>query len=250
MRANFGRRILIQICIGLICLSGSTSFGGEVIEFSENELATESVLPVFNPTFAVKNRTVETANRIELGLLGAHSLTEAFYNSMAFGGTATYHIDEEHGLNLLALVFASGLSNYGSQLNPVPGTSTNLNLQLAPSPQSLFLGSWQYSAFYGKLSVAKDFIMNLSLYGLLGAGTLGVGEVNLPALSAGLGQKFHFGPRFAVRFDLRFLMYQGPDVLSSRLDNKSSAQPASYFSEKLQFLSLLSLGAVYLLPEM
>jgi len=110
--------------------------------------------------------------------------------------------------------------------------------------------NYQYTAFYGKLSLTKDYVMNLSLYGLVGAGMIGIGDVNKPAFNFGLGQKFYFTPSFALRFDLRFLLYQGPDPLSRRLDNKTEVQPASYFDEKLNFSTLLTFGAIYMFPKL
>lgn len=227
----------------------------QVIEFPNEELAAESVLPVFDHPEAVKNRLVPTEKRLELGVFGTYSMTEAFNNPFAFGGVATYHISETHGINLMGQMYMSGISNYANQLNPIPkadGTAgtTNMNLQYAPAPKYLFLGSYQYNAFYGKISMAKDFVMNLSLYGLAGLGAMGIGDSTVPVASLGLGQKFYLGHSIALRLDLRGLVYNGPDVLSGpNLDTKTSEVSASAFSSKLQFGTLLSAGVVYLLPS-
>jgi hypothetical protein len=143
----------------------------QVIEFPDEELASESVLPVFDRPEAVKSRLVPTAKRLELGLFGAYSMTEAFFNPLAYGGNITYHLTETSGVNIMAQLYMSGISNYGKQLNPIPGPNgtpgtTNLNIQYAPAPKYLLLANYQYSAFYGKISLTKDYVMNLSLYGL------------------------------------------------------------------------------------
>jgi outer membrane beta-barrel protein len=221
------------------------------IEFPEGELASESVLPVFDHPESVKSRNVKTAKRLELGGFMGYALTEAFYNPLSYGVNGTYHFDEVHGINLVGAFNVQGLNDYGNQLNPVPGTSPpqNLNIQYAPAPKYLILANYQRTAFYGKLSLAKDYVMNLSLYGFAGAGMIGIGDVSKPVANFGIGQKFYFTPSLAFRADLRFLVYQGPDPVSKNLVAATSVQPASQFDEKLFFNGQLSFGAVYLLPS-
>lgn len=222
----------------------------ETIQFPTDELATESVLPVFDQPTSVKNRVVSLSKRIEVGLLMGYALTEPFYSPFQFGGTLSYHINEDHGINLFGTTFMQGLSNEAAQLNPIPNSQPpiNANLQYGPAPKYLFLASWQYSAFYGKLSFTKDYVMNLHLYGLLGAGMYGLGDASKPVVSVGLGQKFHFTPSLSFRFDLRALAYQGPDPTSIRLDNKTSVQPSAAFDQKIYIEGLLNFGISYMLP--
>lgn len=224
----------------------------ETIQFPTEELATESVLPVFDQPASVRNRTVSLSKRIELGLLMGYALTEPFYNPLQLGGTLSYHINEDHGINIFGTTFLSGLSSEASQLNPIPNTAPpiNANLQYAPAPKYLVLASWQYSAYYGKLSFTKDYVMNLHLYGLLGAGMFGIGDSSNPVVSAGLGQKFHVTPSLSVRFDLRALIYQGPNPASVPLDSATSVQPASRFEKKLYIEGLLNFGISYMLPSL
>lgn len=246
---TFATRIASMVAMALV-LKPMVAAAAQTIEFPEDELASESVLPVFDQPVSVKNRNIVTARRLELGLTGGYALTEPFFNPMSFGLTATYHLTEDHGVNIFGVAYAGGPSDYSKQLNPIPPTATNANLQYAPGPKYLLLASYQYTGFYGKLSLTKEYIMNLHLYGLLGLGMIGLGDVNKPVFNAGLGQKFYLSKSFALRFDLRFLVYQGPDPLSRRLDNKTEAQPASYFDEKLFFSPMLSFGAIYLLPAL
>lgn len=222
----------------------------ETIQFPTDELATESVLPIFDQPTSVKNKVVPLSKRVELGVLFGYALTEPFYNPYQYGGEISYHFDEENGLNLYGSIFMEGLSNEASQLNPIPGLSppVNANLQYGPAPKYLGIASWQYSAYYGKLSLTKDYVMNLHLYGLAGLGMIGLGDASKPVIAVGLGQKFYFDPSWAFRFDLRLLAYQGPDPVSIRLDNKSGPQPASAFDEKTFFEGLLNVGVSYMFP--
>lgn len=220
------------------------------VEFPNEELASESVLPVFDPPDSVKNRNVTTQKRFEFGVMGGYAMTEPFFNPMSIGASGSYHFTEEHGVNLFGLSYLGGQSDYSKQLNPIPGQLVNANLQFAPAPKYLFMASYQHTGFYGKLSLAKNIVMNLSLYGLAGIGMIGIGDVSKPVVSVGLGQKFYFNSMFALRFDLRLLAYQGPDPLSRRLVDQTEVQPASFFDERTFYESLLSFGAVFMLPEM
>lgn len=249
------RVALLKIICLLAVINGAVAWSlrarAEVIQFPQEELASESVLPVFDQPEAVKNRSVRTKNRIELGLSGGYSLTEAFSNPLSLGLNGTYHFTEEHGLNLYYDYFFGGQSDYSRQLNPIPNTSPaiNANLQYAPSPRFLALANYQFTGYYGKFSLSKETVMNLGLYGLGGLGMIQIGDATKPVASFGLGQKFYFDSHFALRFDLRFLAYRGPDPLSRPLDKKVSEQSASYFDEKTVFESLLTFGAVYLFPS-
>lgn len=245
--------VLSVLACSFICsFQWKVARAAEVIQFPEEELASESVLPVFDQKVSVKNRNVLTESRFEIGILGGLSLLEPFYNPYSFGLTGGYQFTEEHGVEVLGLFFMQGLSSNGQGLNPIPNKvpPTNVNLQYAPAPQYLALANYRYNGFYGKISLAKDFVMHLNMYGLAGVGVIGVGDSVNPILSLGLGEKLYFSPDFALRLDFRFMAYQGPDVLSKRLDTATGVRPASEFGQKMNYVSLLSVGFVYLFPGM
>lgn len=218
----------------------------ETIQFPDNELATESVYPVFDHPEGVKQRLVPTARRIELGVVGSYALTEPFYNPLSFGIMGSYHLNETHAINLLGLSFLSGTSNYSDQINET--SNIKFNAQYAPAPKYLFLGSYQYTAYYGKISLSKDTVMNLGLYGLLGIGMIGIGDASNPVFSLGIGQKFYLNRSFAFRFDLRALAYQGPDITSRNRSAITEVESASLYEKTLQFGSHISAGIIYLFP--
>jgi outer membrane beta-barrel protein len=240
--------VIMLIALALLAPSLSRA---EVIQFPDEELASESVLPIFDQPDAVKNRSVRTKSRLELGLGGGYSFTEPFFNPLSVGVNVSYHFTEEHGLNIYYTSNLGGQSDYSKQLNAVPkvgGGTIDMRLQYAPAPKYLALANYQYTGYYGKLSITKEKVMNLGLYGLVGGGMIGIGDSAYPVASVGLGQKFYFDRNFALRFDLRFIAYNGPDPLSKSLETKTSEQANSYFGQKLTFDSVLSFGAVYLFP--
>lgn len=218
-----------------------------VIQFPETELATESVLPVFDQPQSVKLRNVSMSDRFEIGPMAGYSLVEPFYQPYSLGLTMSLHFNEDHGINLLGVGYLGGTSSYANQLNPIPRSNPteNFNAQYGPAPKYLLMASWQYTGFYGKLSLSRESVLNLSLYGLLGIGAYGIGDATAPAFSFGLGQKFYFNKRVAFRADLRFLVYNGPDVTSRSLGSATSVQPSSSFDQKIMFGSLFTVGASF-----
>ena len=66
------------LCLLFVNFTYSFSFA-EVIEFPDEDLATETVLPVFENKVAVKNRLIELEGRFEAGFQLGATLNEAFY---------------------------------------------------------------------------------------------------------------------------------------------------------------------------
>ncbi|MCB0364841.1 MAG: outer membrane beta-barrel domain-containing protein [Bdellovibrionaceae bacterium] len=226
------------------------SFNGyaETIEFPTEELASESVLPVFDKVENVKNRNVVKAKRFEVGGGVGFNLMDAFYNPLNFHGSLTYHFDEIHGFNAAAAFWMSGLSSYGEQLKNGEGLDGDFfDASRAPSPKYMLMANYQYTAYYGKISLSKQWVMNLSLFGLAGIGTIAIGDDNVMALNMGLGENFYFTPNLALRIDLRMLVYRGPDPTTKRLLPTDPVFPASDFGESNFFHSMLTFGLVYLL---
>ncbi|MCC7406172.1 MAG: outer membrane beta-barrel domain-containing protein [Bdellovibrionales bacterium] len=230
--------------VGCLSVNGNA----ETIEFPTEELASESVLPVFDKVENVKNRNVVTAKRIEVGGGIGFNLMDAFYNPMNFHGSVSYHFDEIHGINAAAAFWMSGLSNYGEQLKNGEGLDGDFfDPSRAPSPKYMLMGNYQYTAYYGKISLSKQMVMNLSLFGLAGLGTIAIGDQNKIALNFGIGEKFYFTKNLALRLDLRMLLYRGPDPTTRRLLPTDSEYEASAFGETTFFHTMLTFGLVYLL---
>lgn len=181
------------------------------IEFPEEELARESVLPIFDNAVAVKSRLVPTAKRFEFGIGGGFTMNEPFFNGTRFGGHAAYHITETHAILVQGQVYSDGLGDNGTSLanTNLNNAGTFLRLDYAPQAKSHFMVNYQISPYYGKMSLFKDRVSNLSLYGLVGAGVIDIGGETTPAFNVGIGQKFYFSDRWGLRADLGLMAYQG-----------------------------------------
>ena len=219
---------LVLLCIILF----SQNLLAVTIEFPKEELARESVLPVFNNAAAVKSRLVPTEGRFEFGLASGLALNEPFFKTQRFGGHIGYHFTEAHGFVLAGQIYQSGLGNNGeglasTDLAPNSSTDVFIRMQQAPQPKYHLIANYQITPYYGKISVFKDFVMNLSLYGLLGVGAVDVGGEIAPALNVGLGQKFYFNGSWGIRADLGLMAYEGVNYFAAKDGSSSPLQDSS-----------------------
>lgn len=219
------------------------------IQFPEEELARESVYPVFDNPEAVKRRNVETAGRFELGLGGGWSVNDALYDPLTFGGMLTYHFDEVHAAQFYGTIFSSGPSQYVAGLEE---RGQIKNLENAPRTKSLMLLNYQITPYYGKISLTKQAVLNLSIYGTAGAGFVDVNGENIFAWSLGLGQKLYFSKNWGLRADLRAVTYQAPNAFSYNGPGGPSLPadrvPSNSEYGKQSFTNtIVTVGVVYLL---
>lgn len=243
---------MVKWCSLLALVLGSGLAFAETVEFPDEELATETVLPVFERSRSVLNRSVQTAQRFEVGADLGMSLSEPFYNPYNLGLMGTYHFTDQHAFNLVGTFFLSGLSQYGKQLQngeglTPPPANNSFDPSKAPAPKWMLLGNYQFTAYYGKISLSKQSVMNLTLFGTLGAGVIQMGGLSCPAVNVGFGQNFFFTKDLALRFDFRLVMYNGPDATSQQLLRTSSAPSETSFGKEIFFQNYFNLGVAYLM---
>lgn len=248
----------------LILLVFTASFNAQAkkIRLSDDELAQEAVLPVFDEKIVIKNRRVNHAKKIELGVYGGNVISEAIYNPLTFGGSIAYHFNNTHGFFGTLGVYQDGLSSSGQSLKDgdviiISGSGRAFDASKAPHKELMVAGHYQYTAYYGKVSLTKESVMNLSLYGLMGGGAyLMEGDV-APMVNFGIGQRFYFTKNIAFRLDLLFSSYYGIDITSTYNDpvntlngaGTSSADTieASAFDKSLLFDTQINFGLTLLL---
>jgi outer membrane beta-barrel protein len=223
----------------------------QLIEFPDNELAQESVLPVFDKVEVVKSRNVQNEKRFEFGAGFGLNLTEALYDNKNLNFNLTYNFTNLHAINIIGLMPIEGLSNTGSDLAAGKGLSGGrFDASLAPYPQNYLSANYQITAYYGKISLSKDYVMNLSLYGLAGLSMIQFTDSSTVGAQFGMGQKFFFTKHLALRFDLLGYVYSGPDPTSAVSLNPNTVTepvPSSSLDETLNFRTFFNLGLTYIL---
>lgn len=224
-KINIGSKLFFSLS-SLLLITSSSLYAAEApqVDFSPEELATETVLPVFDKRVVVRERYVNTEGRLEVGLGGGLNLVEPLYQQTTFNFTASYHFTELHGLEINGFFLNTGLSDAASDLKAGKGLKTgSFDASLAPTVESMYFANYQLTAYYGKVSLSKQSTLNLSLYGLLGAGLVNWSDSSQFGLDVGLGQKVYFTPNFGLRIDLIMALYQGPDPTSPTGSNSMVA---------------------------
>lgn len=232
------------------------------VTFPEDELAQEAVLPVFDEKIAIKNRRVNHEKRFELNLFGSSVLSEAIYLPYNYGLSLTYHFDNTRGIHIMGSFFPEGLTENGEKLRngdvvPISGGTKYFDASRAPHKEFMLAAHYQYTAYYGKISVTKQSTMNLSLYGLAGGGFYMMGGEIAPMVNLGFGQRFYFTKGVALRLDFLLSSYYGVDITSTynaldpndRLDNSAPAPDVdgSLFEKTMLFDTQIVLGLSFLI---
>jgi outer membrane beta-barrel protein len=216
----------------------------EVIEFPEEELARESVLPKFDRPDVVKNRAVITAKKFEVAPYIGFNLTEPIYNQMRYGARLGYHWSEESTINLNFAKHASGLNTQYTDGLSIP--KYKLDFSRIPAVNYSYYLNYEYKLYYGKISFTKEGTMNLSTYPIFGVGMTSYETKSYPGVAGGIGQKFYFGKSFGLRFDFRVQYSQGPSpFLVGRMKTSDPIPQKGEFEDKWSYSTILDVGVTF-----
>lgn len=240
----------ISLIFAIMSLSVSV-FAQEKLEVPEDELARESVLPVFDNVVSVKNRNVTKEGRIDVGLFGGLALTEPIAETTKYGIEANYHFSENHSLGVSFAINSNGLSKDAKGLKEQFG----LDFNRAPKPENNLFLNYDYSPFYGKLSVTKDGVINTTIYGSGSLGMVKYQHKSYPALALGLGERFYFGKSLSLKVDFKLFAHQAPIPFKTGALRDGSVEsglitdpiPAlDSFDERVTYTTNLLIGLNYL----
>jgi outer membrane beta-barrel protein len=233
------------------------AFAAEVVELPPEELAQESVYPVFDKPVSVKNRNVLMSGKFEIGGYYGNALTEPIFNVSKFGLAAYYHTSEIHAIGFFYEKNAAGLSKYGEQLREVPssdGTIINLDFNRAPAPDSTMMVDYNFNAFYGKMSLSKSIVFNLTTLGSVAGGMVKYANKAYPGIALGLGQKYYLTRALSLRVDVRLFMNNAP-IPFYKTDGTTSINPSTpgktaptfdQFKERLTYTTNMDFGLNYM----
>jgi outer membrane beta-barrel protein len=225
----------------LIALFFSIESQAVKIQFPEDELASESVLPKFDNPEPVKNRNVVTKGKFEVTAMLGWTLNDVFVDPLTMGGIVTYHLTEIHAIQFYANKFSSKINGYPAQIDQ----QTTTGIPNPAIPESAYLLAYQITPYYGKLSTTKQGVTNMSLYGTAGLGTYQVSGAKNFALSAGIGSKVYFTKKLSLRIDYRWLFFKAEDPIN-QIDTGSNGSIDKELPDRAQFNSILTVGAGYL----
>lgn len=217
----------------------------EEVEFPEEELARESVLPKFEHPKDVLDRHVVNSQKFEFGIGGGLEIDEPFYSDYIFNGRVGYHFNDISAVSGEFLFWTSGLSTYGQKIKTDPDLQ-GFDASKAPHPVWGLIGNYEFTAYYGKISITKQTVMNLNLFAYAGPLYINMKGYNSFGGDIGLGQNFFITKWTSIRFDLRMLIFSGPNAASANLTNGSNPPVGSY-ATRLFFNNQMSLSVVFIL---
>lgn len=227
----------------LFLLLFSQTLFAETIQFTEEELPRESVVPIFDQPEAVKKRYVPFDGRFEAGGFIGALLNDPFYTSYPMGAELRYHFHDMHAFGIVGTYNLRQKSTYIDQIRrQVPSTSA-VPFESSPTPDFTVWGEYEFTPYYGKISLTKQGIMNLSISAALGVGYISLKSDNTTdssvGYSLGLNQRLFFTRNFGIKMDLKALIYSQADVV-----------PPGAIQKKSITNTMITLGVVYMLPSL
>ena len=206
-------RVLLALFLGAALVFGKLA-KADVVEFSDEELARESVLPVFDQPEAVKKRVVPTLSRIELGGYLGLALNDPFLNTFPIGLDVEYHLNEINAIGLNVAYFVDSQSSYVGQLQQQVNGANVIPFSANPTPQFMLMAEYEFTPFYGKISITKQGVANLNIGAAVRAGMIfSTPTESSPAIDVGLNQRYFVTRNFGFKLDLQGLLYQKTDII-------------------------------------
>ncbi len=214
-----------------------------VMQFSEDELPREAVMPRLDTPKAVLSRKLSYEKRFQADLGAGWLLDEAFYNNQYVVAQGTFSWNEASGVGVRYLMFGSGLSDYGKQFE---GTATNPpDFDRSYGPKNGWLAFYERRMMYGKLSVSKWKVIPAFLTWNVEAGMLKYGARQLPMVGASLSNRYFLNSNLALGLGIHAYVRQMVDPLSANL--RGNPVPAEDdFKTNTKFSMALDFGVSYL----
>ena len=234
------------ITVLLVLVETVPARAAETIDFPQDELAQESVLPKFDRPDSVKRRNVATEGKFEFGGYYGWNILEPIQNQSKIGFNLGYHWSEESALVLNYAHWMSGLNaQYTDGLAESPNS---LDFSRAPKLKYSLFGHYEWKIFYGKISFTKAGVVNLSTYPIFGAGVTAYEHKTYPGVDFGIGQKFYFGKSFALRADFKLQYSQKPSpFLKGKMKFSDPLPEPGDFGNKWDLGTMLDVGVSFLL---
>lgn len=244
MFLNFVKSILVSILLIGTILFFSYQARSQEVNVPLDELARETVLPVFDNRVSVKNRNVKDSETFDIGLFGGFAITEPVYDATKFGFALNYHFSEVHSLGFMWAKNSVGLSKDALGLKD----DFALDFTRAPYPEYSLMGDYNYKLYYGKLSVTKNGVINTSIYTSASLGMIKFIHKSYPALAIGVGERFYITNNIAFKVDFRVFANTAPIPFKSAALRVGTDPVPAYdsFSERMTLTTNLDLGLVYL----
>lgn len=169
----------------------------------DKELRTDVVLPLVSPRVMVKNPNISFDNRFYLGFALSSLFTEPIFTPYRGILEIGYFRNERWGFRFELGWWPKGLNTqYTSGLSKqsVPP----YEFERVPAPSFLYWASLDFQPYYGKISVAKNTVKNLTMFVSLGAGITQFPHKMLPGVNVSIGKRIFLTKQLFLKAEARF----------------------------------------------
>ena len=201
---------LLYFFLWTVLCFGVPAYAKNVISFDLKDLPWSVVLPRVEDRVFVKNKNILLSKKLFLQTGLGFNLTEPLYDNKAVQFGFGYNLTGDHALRWSSIFFFKGRSDSGQNL-----LSKNKDVLLIPYLQGLHLLSYEYNAYYGKISLSREWVMNITSNFNFGGGGAFFTDKVFPMATVGVNQSFYFTTHWAFQIGLNFLAYKGPDPTHS-----------------------------------
>ncbi len=196
---------------------------GERIKLEDSELDQDSFLPYIydKKTPIVQNRIINQNGRFSLGGGFVHQSTDLFYKQIAPSFLMSYNPSGSIQYRLDYQAFSNKKSKY-SQTLASGDVGKVFDIARAPLRTHSIMFSYSIQPSYGKISLSKNSVFNLTQDYSIGLGAIVFKDGGqFPALGFGVGQNFFFSKNVSLRFNLGGMLYSGPNLADVDPSNAS-----------------------------
>ncbi len=110
MIRNMVKSILVSAGVVLAVLLIGSVANADEMNVPKDELAQESVYPVFDNPLSVRNRNVKDSETFDVGFFTGLAITEPIANTSKFGVSFNYHLNPVHSVGFIWAKNTIGLS--------------------------------------------------------------------------------------------------------------------------------------------
>lgn len=244
MIGNVIKSVLISAALIGTIIAFSLQTEAAEMNVPQDELAQETVYPVFDNPVSVRNRNVQDSGTLDIGIFGGLAITEPIASTSKIGLSLNYHFNHAHSLGLIYAKNSTGLSKDAQGLK----NDFGLDFSRAPYPEYSLLADYNYKMYYGKLSVTKNGVINTSIYVSAAGGMIKYVHKSYPTIALGVGERFYFTDNFALKVDLRIFFNNAPIPFKAGALRTGIDPVPSYdsFDERLTYTTNLEVGLNYL----
>jgi len=143
------------------------------------------------------------AGRHELSLIGGYYISDLFDGTFVLGGSYTYHLTEDVGVEGLF-----GWSRFRSSVAARLEADRAVTILPPDDRVLMFFANAVWTPLHGKAQLFLDAVVHFDLYGSLGVGLIDNSTSLGAAGQAGLGLKMYLNPALAIRMDVRDQVYR------------------------------------------